>query len=128
MRSICLGKVSPELEEQFELAKKAQKVTLGLLKLGADPEAIWEANNEFLRSTGYPEERRIYAHGMGYDMVERPSLNPGETMKVQVRMNFAVHPGVTSAKATGKICDNYLVTENGVSDCLHQTPQQVFVV
>ena len=70
-RIICLGKVSPELKEQFELAQKAQRVTLDLLNVGTDPVTIWNANNEFMRSIGYPEETRIYAHGMGYDMVEQ---------------------------------------------------------
>ena len=127
-RIICLGKVSPELEEQFEVAKKAQKVTLDLLKPGADPAAIWDAHNEFLRSKGYPEERRTYAHGQGYDIVERPSLYPAETMKIQARMNIAVHPAVASAKAFGFICENYLVSETGEKECLHKTPQKIFVV
>ena len=127
-RTICLGKVPPELEEQFELAREAQKVTLGMLNPGTDPIVIWDANNEFMRNKGYPEEARIYAHGMGYDMVERPSIMPGETMKIQAGMNIAVHPSVVSDKAFGHVCDNYLVTKTGVKECLHKTPQQIFVV
>ncbi len=128
LRIICLGKISPELEKQFELAQKAQKVTLALLKPGATPKAIWDANNEFLRSIGYPEERRIYAHGQGYDLVERPSLDPNETMKIQARMNMAVHPTVASNQAFAMICENYLVSETGEKECLHKTPQKIFVV
>lgn len=126
--TICLGKISPELEEQLEIARQAQKVTLNLLKPGAEPSAIFEANNEFLRSRGYPEERRIYAHGQGYDIVERPSLDPDETMKIQARMNICVHPSVVSDKARGWVCDNYIVTETGVSECLHKTPQKIFTI
>lgn len=127
-RIICLGKVSPELKVQFELAQRAQKVTLDLLKPGANPVDIWNANNAFLRSVGYPEERRIYAHGMGYDMVERPSLDPGETMKIQARMNIAVHPSVVSPKAFGHVCENFLVKETGAPECLHKTEQKLFVL
>jgi len=128
MRIICIGKIPPELEEQFELAKKAQKLTLDLIKPGADSATIFDAHNEFMRSIGYPEERRIYAHTQGYDLVERPSLNPGETMQIQARMNIAVHPTVMSDKACAKVCENFLIQENGEKECLHKTPQKIFVV
>jgi len=127
-RIISLGTPSPELEEQLELAKRAQKVTLDLLKPGADPVTIWDANNEFMRSIGYPEETRIYAHGQGYDLVERPSLDPYETMKIAAGMNIAVHPSVVSEKAFAFVCENYVVSESGEKECLHKTPQKVFVV
>ena len=81
-----------------------------------------------MRGIGYPEERRIYAHAQGYDLVERPSLCPGETLKIQARMNIAVHPSVTSSKATAKVCENYLIHENGEKESLHKTPQKIFVV
>ncbi len=127
-RIICLGKVSKELEEQFELAKQAQKITLDLLRPGADPATIWEANNEFMRSIGYPEETRIYAHGQGYDLVERPSLDPAETMKIQANMNISVHPSVVSDKAFAFVCENYIISESGEKECLHKTPQKIFVI
>jgi Xaa-Pro aminopeptidase len=127
-RIICLGKASAELEEQLELAQRAQKITLDLLKPGANPAAIWDANNEFMRSVGYPEETRIYAHGQGYDLVERPSLDPHETMKIGAGMNIAVHPSVVSDKAFAFVCENYIVSESGEKVCLHKTPQKIFVI
>lgn len=127
-RIICLGKVSSELEEQFELAKEAQKVSLDLLKPGADPKVIWDANNDFMNRIGYPEETRIYAHGQGYDLVERPSLDPEETMKIQAGMNISVHPSVVSDKAFAFVCENYIVGETGEKECLHRTPQKIFVI
>ena len=73
-RTCVLGKASEELLEYSEIAKEAQQVTLNLMKPGADPKALLAANNEFLRSKGLPEERRLYAHGQGYDLVERPAI------------------------------------------------------
>jgi len=127
-RTICLGDASPELEAHFALAQELQRVTLNLLKPGADPREIWEANNAFLRSRGYPEEHRIYAHSMGYDMVERPGVSAEETIKIQARMNIAVHPAVSSDKALGMYCENYLVREEGGPVCLHKTPQRIFKI
>ena len=128
MRIICLGKAPSELKEQFEVAKKAQNLTLDLIEPGADPKEIFHAHNAFLRRNGYPEEKRIYAHGQGYDLVERPSLDPGETMKIQARMNIAVHPTVLSDTACAKVCENYIISETGKKECLHKTPQKIFEI
>jgi Xaa-Pro aminopeptidase len=110
------------------LTKEAQNISLNMVKPGVDPLDLLAANNEFMRERGYPEETRVYAHGQGYDLLERPSFQPGETMKLAEGMNIAVHPGVMSPKAAGQICDNYLVTKIGVSECLHKTPKEIFVV
>lgn len=75
---------------------------------------------------GLPPERRLYAHGQGYDLVERPLIRADETMELAANMNFAVHPGYDDGTVFAVICDNYLVTETGVSDCLHQTSKKVF--
>ena len=53
---------------------------------------------------------------------------PGETIKIQAGMNFAVHPMVNSAKAHGVVCENYVISEKGEPVCLHKTPQKIFVI
>lgn len=127
-RIACIGKIPESLQGPFEVAKEAQKVTLDLLKPGADPAEIFEANNEFLRSRGLVEETRLYAHGQGYDMVERPSFQKGETMKLKANMNIAPHPAILTKEATAIVCDNYIITETGVSECLHKLPKKILVV
>ncbi len=127
-RIACIGSVSDELQKQFEDEKQLQALNLNMLKPGVDPMSLWDANNDFLRSRGYQEETRLYAHGQGYDLVERPSFQIGESMKIQENMNIAVHPVVASKKATAILCDNYIVTKTGVSECLHKTPKEIFVV
>jgi Xaa-Pro aminopeptidase len=126
-RIACIGSIPDELAAVFEDAKEAQKVTLDLMVPGADPLEILEANNEFMRSHGYPEEHRLYAHGQGYDLVERPSFQHGETMKIMAGMNIAPHPTITR-NATGIVCDNYIVGEKGVGECLHALPKEITVV
>ena len=125
-RIVTLGDPAAELLEQYQVAIEAQKVTLDMLKPGADPREIWDANNAFLRDKGYPEETRIYAHGQGYDLVERPSIDPHETMRIQANMNIAVHPTVYSDKAFAFVCENFRIGESGVEECLHLTEQKVF--
>ena len=125
-RTCVLGKASEELLANCELAKKAQQVTLDLLKPGADPKDLVAANNEFLKSHGFPEEKRLYAHGQGYDLVERPAIRSDEPMKLQANMNITIHPIVATKTAFAWVCDNYLITEDGPSECLHKTPKKVF--
>lgn len=127
-RHVCLGKIPSELQEQFEVAQQAQKTILGLLKPGTDPGAIWDAHNRFLKQEGYMEETRVVGHGQGYNSIERPSLDHGETTKIKANMNIAVHPAVMSDKAYAQVCENYIVSETGQPECLSQIPQKIFVV
>jgi Xaa-Pro aminopeptidase len=127
-RVFSLGEPSQELKDVFAYALEAQKVTLNLLKPGANPKDIWDANNEFLQRKGYPPEGRQYAHGEGYELVERPAIRYDEPMKIQASMNIAVHPFVKSKTLWATVCDNYLITETGVSPCLHKTPKEIIVV
>ncbi|MFC1580821.1 M24 family metallopeptidase, partial [Thermodesulfobacteriota bacterium] len=127
-RTCVLGKASDELKENCELAKEAQNVVLDLLKPGADPKDLLEANNAFLKSKGYPEEKRLFAHGQGYDLVERPAIRDDESMKLQANMNITIHPIVATKTAFAWVCDNYLVTDEGHSECLHRTPKKVFEI
>ncbi|MCJ7687139.1 MAG: hypothetical protein MUO68_22905, partial [Desulfobacteraceae bacterium] len=73
-------------------------------------------------------ERRLYAHGQGYDLVERPLIRDDEPMKIRTGMNLTVHPGAVSKTVWATVCDNYLVTETGISPCLHKTPKEIIVV
>ena len=62
----------------------------------------------------------------GYDLVERPAIRVDEPMKLQENMNITIHPIAVSATTFAWICDNYLITKDGHSDCLHKTPKQIF--
>ena len=127
-RIYYLGKVPSELYDAYELCKETQKATLKLLKPGADPGEIWRANNEFLVRKGQLPETRLFAHGQGYDLVERPAIRDDEPMKLKTRMNITVHPIIGSERVWVWVCDNYLITESGVSECLHKSPQKIFEV
>jgi Xaa-Pro aminopeptidase len=127
-RIFFLGKVPGQLYDAFEKAKEIQAATLKQIRPGADPGEIWRSNNEFLRSCGFPLETRAYAHGQGYDLVERPLIRDDEPMKLAAHMNITVHPTVGSDRLWVWVCDNYLITESGVSECLHQCPQEIFSV
>lgn len=127
-RQCVVGKAPQAMIDELEFVKEAQRHTLGLMKPGADPGAILEDHNEFMRKHGRPEEKRSYAHGQGYDLVERPQVQVGETMKIAPNMNMACHPSSATDALWVFLCDNYLITENGVGERLHKTPQKIFEV
>lgn len=125
-RTMVLGKASNEVIDGFETVKEAQQQTLKLIKPGAHPRDIAAAHDAFMRARGLPEELRLYCHGQGYDLVERPLVRFDETMVLEENMNLAVHPGYETNSIFAVICDNYLVGANGPSECLHKTPKQIF--
>jgi Xaa-Pro aminopeptidase len=125
-RTVVLGKASNELIDGFESMKEAQAHTLRLLKPGASSAQIAESHDAYMRARALPPELRLYAHGQGYDLVERPLIRADETMKLEENMNLAVHPGYETPSIFAVICDNYFVEADGPSTCLHKTPKQVF--
>ncbi len=114
--------------DAHELAKEAQRHTEQLLKPGADPKDIWNANNEFLVKKGQPPETRLYSHGQGYDLIERPAIRVEETMKIKANMNITVHPTIGSNRHWVSLWDNWLIKETGENERLHKIPQEIFSV
>jgi len=125
-RTIVLGKASNEVIDGFETVKEAQAQTLRRIKPGALCSDIAEAHDAFMRARGLPLELRLYCHGQGYDLVERPLVRADETMTLAENMNLAVHPGYETSTLFAVICDNYLVEAGGPSECLHKTPKKIF--
>jgi Xaa-Pro aminopeptidase len=125
-RTMVFGKASNEVIDGFETVKEAQVHTLSKIKPGVPARDIAAAHDAFMTARGFGAEKRLYAHGQGYDLVERPLIRADETMTIQAGMNLAVHPGYESPALFAVICDNYLVGNDGPGECLHKTPKQVF--
>jgi Xaa-Pro aminopeptidase len=127
-RTVVLGKASNEIIDGFETVKEAQAHTLKMIRPGASCRDIAHAHDEFMQARGFSKELRLYCHGQGYDLVERPLVRADETMALAENMNLAIHPGYETDTLFAVICDNYLVEANGASECLHRTPKQVFEI
>jgi len=125
-RTIVLGKASNELIDGFESMKEAQAHTLRMLKPGTPCAEVAARHDDYMRRHGFPPELRLYAHGQGYDLVERPLIRADESMNIEENMNLAVHPGHETSSLFAVICDNYLIGPDGPGECLHKTPKQVF--
>jgi Xaa-Pro aminopeptidase len=123
-RTCVLGKASQEMKDEFAFVLEARNFTLKLLKPGASGKDIWEAYNAFMKKNGRPEEKRLYCHGQGYDMVERPLVRFDEPMKLKANMIVSCHPTYALAGSFNWACDDYLITDRG-PERLHQFPEIV---
>ena len=112
-RTCVLGKATQSMKDEFAFAQEAQQFTVDMLKPGASCADVWNGYNEFMRKNGRPKENRLYCHGQGYHLVERPLVRFDETMRLAARMNIAVHPMYHSKDTYTWLCDNFLIGEHG---------------
>jgi Xaa-Pro aminopeptidase len=127
-RTFSLGKPPAEVVEATRIVVDAQAYTLDRLRPGASCREVAAQHDAYMTERGLPPETRLYCHGQGYDMVERPLIRDDEDMRIAAGMNIALHPGFVTRSVNGLITDNYLVSADEPARRLHQTPQEVLVV
>ena len=81
-----------------------------------------------MRAGGKGEENRLYCHGQGYDLVERPLVRFDETMTIAENMNMVCHPGHVAEGHFSWICDNYIIGPDGPGDSIHDLAQEIIEV
>ena len=127
-RSCVVGKVPQQMKDELDFCKASRKMTLDLLKPGTPCKDIWDAFNDFMQKNGRPTEARLYCHGQGYDLVERPLIRQDEPWTIEKDMNIVVHPTYIHAGYLNWLCDNYIIGGNGPGDRLHQFPEEIVEV
>ena len=128
-RFVCIGDAPKPLVDLWDFMVELQDETAKMLKPGADPTEIFKFYNDELAGKKCMPDLRLFCHGQGYDLVERPSMRPEEDMTVKAGMNIAIHPMTMNAErnAYGFCCDNFIVSESGTYR-IHKTPREIFVV
>jgi Xaa-Pro aminopeptidase len=128
-RTICIGDAPKPLVDLYAFLVELQDATAAMLKTGANAGKIYKFYNDELTRKGCAQDLRLFAHGQGYDLVERPAVRPEENMTIKANMNLAIHPMTTNAKMTAyaDACDNYITSDTGAYR-IHKTAREVFVV
>jgi Xaa-Pro aminopeptidase len=124
-RTCVLGKVPQQMKDEFEFTLAARKFTLDLLKPGTPCKTIWDEYNAYMKKNGRPPESRLYCHGQGYDLVERPLIRDDEPLPIEADTNIVVHPTYIMNGMSSWVCDNYLIGRNGPGERLHRFPEEV---
>lgn len=127
IRLLSFGAASRELLDAVERTRLAQIETMKHFKPGALCGDIYAEHLRASATLGLGIDRRIYAHGQGYNLVERPLVRFDEPMVLDAGMNMAIHPTLVTPQVFASTCDNHLVTNSGLLP-LHATPQRVFEV
>jgi Xaa-Pro aminopeptidase len=127
-RNCVVGKAPQQMKDELAFTLESRRITLDLLKPGTPAKEIWEKFNDFMRRNGRPEETRLYCHGQGYDLVERPLIRHDEPMVIEKDMNIVVHPTYIHKGMLSWVCDNYLIGSNGPGERLHRFPETVIEV
>lgn len=122
-RMFVLGTATRSQREAVVRAVAAQRHTVTMLLPGTSASSIAAEHDRYMDGEDLPRETRLYAHGQGHDMVERPLIRFDETMTVETDMNIVVHPGYVTDEVNALICDNFRVGPETVR--LHQTPQDI---
>ena len=113
------------MEEDWARALEAQRYLREKLVPGADPQVLFADYNGYLAQRGYRTEEGLFAYGQGYDNIERPSLQPGESMKLACDMSMAVHTSLVDSRSTIYCADSFLIQGDGARR-LHKTAQTLF--
>ncbi|MCL2578688.1 MAG: M24 family metallopeptidase [Oscillospiraceae bacterium] len=113
------------MKSDFAQAVAAQEKLAAMLKPGAAPQDIFKKYNDYLASIGCKQEEGVFAYGQGYDHVERPSIQPGETMKLAESMCMSVNTSLVSECKSAFVADSFMIEAGGCRK-LHKTPQVVF--
>jgi Xaa-Pro aminopeptidase len=116
---------SDRMKKSWAEAVAAQEKLTGMLQIGMDPQVIFAQYNAFLASKGYNQETGLFAYGQGYDHIERPSIQPGETMKLEKDMCMAVNTSLISGERTVYCADSFLLKSDGPQK-IHKTPLKIF--
>lgn len=124
-RFYSLGRPPQELIDGLGMVVEAQHHAVSLLEDGRRADDIHQAFNNYLAARGMPEDRRLFAHGQGYDLVERPLIRNDEPMEIAHGLNIGVHPAVFVNDNFVSMTDNFLFNANGI-ERLHKTPQVAF--
>ncbi len=124
-RTCVVGKATDEMKEEAAFMLEARNHALKLMTPGASCKTIWDSYNEFMRRNGRPEEKRLFCHGQGCDLVERPLIRFDETMTIQKNMNITCHPTYVTHRLYGNITDNYFIGDTGVVERVHKFTEEL---
>ena len=128
MRIFVVGKPpTQELLDTYAVALEAQEKNAENLRPGVAPKDLWDMTCDFLEKNGSIRPFRLYAHGQGLSLVERPALRFNEPWKLKSGMNIAVHPYAVIGNAWTMVCDNYIIGDDG-AERIHKNPREIISI
>ena len=115
-RTLVLGKASTEQKELYQIVLSAQLAACGAVRAGITGAAADRAARDVIAEAGYGEMfGHGTGHGVGLEIHEAPTLNPGSGEILQEGMTVTIEPGIYLPKKFGvRIEDLSIVTVSGI--------------
>lgn len=123
-RTFTLGKPGASILRLFDIAKRCQAAVAEAVRPGVSGAEVNEIFDAFAVPYGIAPNTRFVGHGMGYDMMEAPAINAGETMTFESDMYIVIHPELSLEGEFATCSDNFRVTEQGAVR-LSSIPQEI---
>lgn len=125
-RVLVTGKLSPQLQNVYEVVIAAQAAALAAIRPGAVMKDVDAAARCVIENAGFGKEfNHSLGHGLGLAVHELPRLAPDQERKLQPGMVVTVEPGIYLPGSLGvRIEDDVLVTPSG-HEVLTHVPKQL---
>lgn len=126
-RMWSLGEPSKELIKINDDCIAFQTAIAEIAKPGVPAADLRRKMVELQTANGYMPEMRLFGHGQGLDLVQRPAYAFDETMVLEENMFVSIHPGIENDTMWSMVTDNYVITREGAVR-LNQTESKLFVL
>jgi Xaa-Pro aminopeptidase len=125
-RVLVTGKLSPQLQNVYEVVLAAQAAAIAAIRPGAVMGDVDAAARKMIEQAGFGKEfNHSLGHGLGLAVHELPRLAPDQKRKLAPGMVVTVEPGVYLPNILGvRIEDDVLVTPDGC-EILTSVPKQL---
>ncbi len=114
-RTVCVGEISSEKEEIYNIVLSGQKLALNSVKKGIRCSKVDELVRDYFKKFGFDKEfGHSLGHGVGLDIHEKPFLSSRGNIELKKGMVVTIEPGIYLSGRFGvRIEDMILITGNG---------------
>jgi Xaa-Pro dipeptidase len=98
-----------------EILREAYDTTIAAITPGATSEQLYEICHGVIEGHGFAAGGGHFGHGLGLDVTEGISIEPGDATALRPGMIFVFHPKIVPAEGTPQLLlgGSFLVTEDG---------------
>jgi Xaa-Pro aminopeptidase len=99
-----------------DVLRDAYDAAVGVARPGTTSEELYAASYEVIDAAGFTGGAGHFGHGLGLDVAEGVSIEPGDTLALAPGMVFVLHPKIIPAAGEPQLMlgGSFLVTADGV--------------
>ena len=128
-RTVAMGYATEEMKDVYYTVLKAQKAAIAATKAGMTGREVDKIARDIIAEAGYGDYfGHGYGHGLGMEVHEAPSCNPGGETVMRVNVVSSAEPGIYLPGKFGvRIEDVTLITEDGTIN-ITKSPKNLIIV